>query len=64
MESKKNGTDEPSGRAGIKMQTYRMNLETRGARGKLGRSESSIDIYTLLNVKELSSGKQQHSTGR
>ena len=33
-------------------------------RGKLGQSESSIDIYTLWNVKQIASGKQQHSTGR
>ena len=26
----KNGTDDPSGRAGIKMQTQRMDLRTRG----------------------------------
>ena len=30
MESKKTGTDEPSGRAGIKMQTWRMDLRTQG----------------------------------
>ena len=30
MESKKTGTDEPSGRAGIKMQTLRTDLRTRG----------------------------------
>ena len=53
MESKKkNGTDEPSGRAGIKTQTYRMDLRTRQrGREKLGRSDRSIDIYTLPNVK-------------
>ena len=28
MESKKIGTDEPSGRAGIKTQTWRMDLRT------------------------------------
>ena len=27
---KKNGTDEPTGRAGINMQTYRMDLRTWG----------------------------------
>ena len=32
--------------------------------GGVGQSESSIDIYTLPNVKQLASGKQQHSTGR
>ena len=41
-----------------------MDLRTWGARAKLGRSESSIDIYTLPNVKQLAGGKQQHSTGR
>ena len=53
MESKKkkNGTDEPSCRAGIKRQTERMDLRTWGGREKLGQSESSIDIYTLPNVK-------------
>ena len=31
MESKiKNGSDEPRGRTGIKTQTYRMDLRTRG----------------------------------
>ena len=30
MESRKTGTDEPSGRAGIKMQTLRMDLRTWG----------------------------------
>ena len=33
-------------------------------RGKLGQSESIIDIHTLPNVKQLASGKQPHSTGR
>ena len=52
MESKKNGTDEPSGRAGIKMQTQTMYLRTQGAgKGKLGQCKSSIDICTLPNVK-------------
>ena len=41
-----------------------MDLRTRGGRGKLRQSESSIDIYTLPNVKMLASGKQPHSTGR
>ena len=48
---KKKGTDEPSCRAGIKRQTWRMDLMTWGRRVKLGLSESSIDIYTLPNVK-------------
>ena len=39
-------------------------MRTQDGRGKLGQSESSIDIYTLPNVKWLASGKQQHSTGR
>ena len=39
-------------------------LEDMGWGGKLGQSESSIDIYTLPNVKPLAGGKQQHSTGR
>ena len=30
MECKKNSTHEPSGRAGIKMQTQRMDLRTQG----------------------------------
>ena len=30
-----------------------MDLRTWGGRAKLGQSESSIDIYTLLNVKWL-----------
>ena len=34
MESKNNGTYEPSGRAGIKMQTQRMDLRTRGGGGE------------------------------
>ena len=33
-------------------------------RGKLGQSESNIDLYTLPNVKQIASGKQQHSTRR
>ena len=40
------------------------NLRTQGGRGKLRQSESSMDIYTLPNVKQLASRKQQHSTGR
>ena len=52
MESKKkNGADKPSCRAGIKRQTQKMDLRTWGGRVKLGRSESSIDVYTLPNVK-------------
>ena len=53
MESKKKkkGTDEPSCRAGIKRQTQKMDLRKWDGRAKLGRSESSINIYTLLNVK-------------
>ena len=54
MESKKkekNGTDEPSCRAGIKRQTSKMDLRTWGGRVKLGRSESSINIHILPNVK-------------
>ena len=46
---KKKSPDEPSCRAGVKMQTKRMDLRTQGRRGNLGRS--SIDIYTLPNVK-------------
>ena len=38
--------------------------DTGRGKGRLGRSESSIDIYTLPNVKEIASGKQLHSTGR
>ena len=30
MESKKNGSETPRGRTGIKMQTWRMDLRTRG----------------------------------
>ena len=41
-----------------------MHLRTWGGRGKLRRSESSNDIYTLPNVKQLAGGKQQHSIGR
>ena len=48
-EKKKKSPDEPSCRAGVKMQTKRMGLRTQGRRGNLGRS--SIDIYTLPNVK-------------
>ena len=33
-------------------------------KGKLGQSESGMDIYTLPNVKQIASGKQPHSTGR
>ena len=40
------------------------DLRTWGGRAKLGRNESSIDIYTLPNVKQLAGGKQEHSTGR
>ena len=32
-------------------------------RGKLGRTESSIDIYTLPCVKEMASGKLLYSMG-
>ena len=32
----KSGTDEPSGRAGIKMQTWRMDLRAQDGKGKLG----------------------------
>ena len=31
MELKKNGSEEPTGRTGIKTQMYRMGLRTRGA---------------------------------
>ena len=42
-----------------------MDLRTwGGGKGKLGRSESGMDIYTLPNVKQIASGKQPHSTGR
>ena len=61
---KKIGTDGHSFRAGIKRQTQRMDLRIWGGRGKPGRRESSIDIYTLPNVKQLAGGKQQCSTGR
>ena len=43
---KQNGTDEPSGRAGIKTDTEN-GLEDM----EVGWRESSIDIYTLPNVK-------------
>ena len=33
MKSRKNGTDEPSGRAGTEMQTLRMDLRTWEGRG-------------------------------
>ena len=33
MESKKNGSDEPRGRTGIKTQMQRMDLRTWGGRG-------------------------------
>ena len=36
MESKKNVTDEPIGRAGIKTQTQRMDLRTRWGEGEAG----------------------------
>ena len=36
MELKKNGTDAPSGRAGIKTQTERMDLRTWGGDGEAG----------------------------
>ena len=53
MESKKKkiGSEEPRGSTGIKAHTNRMDLRTGGGRAKLGQSESSIDIYTLPNVK-------------
>ena len=38
-------------------------LDDMGWESEAG-AESSIDIYTLLNVKYLAGGKQQHSTGR
>ena len=51
----KNGIDEPICRAGMEMQTQRMD---RGTRGKEGWDEweSSIDIYTVSCVKKTGEG--------
>ena len=55
MESKrkKNGSEEPRGRTGIKTQTQRMDLRTRGG-GRVSWDEVREwrgHIYTLPNVK-------------
>ena len=44
--SKKNGTDEPRGRTGIKTQTYRMNLKTWGG---LEKREPSFTVGGNVN---------------
>ena len=45
MESKKNCSDEPKARTGIKTQMSRMDLRTRWGKGKLGRNESVALAY-------------------
>ena len=54
MESKKrkkNGSEERRGRIGIKTQTENGLEDTGRVKGKLGQTESGMDIYTLSNVK-------------
>ena len=55
----KNGTDEPSGREGIKMQMYRMDLRTQAGKGKLGRSERAA--WTYIRSEERRVGKECRS---
>ena len=51
MESKKNGSDEPSGRTGMKKQMYRLDLRTRGGgKGNLGRSERVALTYIHYQI--------------
>ena len=45
MESRKLVLDEPSGRAGIKMQTLRTDLRTQRGKGRLGCSERVALTY-------------------
>ena len=46
------------------MRTFYGLEDTGRGKGKLGRSKSGMDIYTLPNVKQIASEKQPHSTGR
>ena len=47
-----NGSDEPRGQDRNKDADIENGLEDTGrGKGKLGRSESGMDIYTLPNVK-------------
>ena len=47
-----NGSDEPRGQDRNKDADIENGLEGTGrGKGKLGRSESGMDIYTLPNVK-------------
>ena len=48
MESKKNGTDEPSGRAGIKTDVEK-GLEDMG-KGKLGQNERVALTYICYQI--------------
>ena len=67
MESKKKekkGSEEPRGRTGIKTQTFRMDLRTRG-----GRRVSSDEVrewyaHIYTTKCKIASGKQPHRTGR
>ena len=48
--------------AGIEMQMWRTDVDTEGM-GRWDELEDSIDIYVLLCVKYLASGKLLYSTG-
>ena len=53
-EEKKKGHEEPSDKMGIKTQTYqRMDLRIWGGGKVSWDKESGMDMYTLLNVKQL-----------
>ena len=63
---KKNGSEEPRGRTGIKMWTQRMDLRTRGG-GRVSWDEVREwhgHIYTTKCKIDIASGKQPRSTGR
>ena len=64
MESRKNGTDEPICRAGIETQTQGMDLwaQMRDAEGGTN-CESSVKIYTLQCVKQITNGTLLNSAG-
>ena len=66
MESlkKENGSEEPRGRTGIKMQTWRMDLRTRGG-GRVSWDEVREWHGHIYTTKcKIASGKQPHSIGR
>ena len=48
---KKNGYEEPRGRTGIKTHIENGFKDMGRGKGKLGRSESGMDLYILPNVK-------------